>query len=114
LPPGNRRSFASGAVDLLAQQVGVAQVAGVLLDHVQVDQAERHDLAVVGELIVQGRRRPRRRRRCHGTGAGLVSRLASQRGRRAAGTSRSITYSAPSTTEPGPGERVSFTAGHPG
>jgi hypothetical protein len=33
----------------------VAQVAGVLLDQVQVDQAQRHGLAVVGELIVQGR-----------------------------------------------------------
>ena len=31
----------------------MAQVAGVLLDHVQVDQAERYDLAVIGELIVQ-------------------------------------------------------------
>src|ERR1700722_6187817 len=65
LPPGNRRSSASGAVDLLALQVGVAQVAALLLHHVQEDQAERHDLAVVGELIVQGRRRPRRRRRSH-------------------------------------------------
>jgi hypothetical protein len=33
----------------------VAKVAGVLLDHVQVDQAERHHLAAVGELLVQGR-----------------------------------------------------------
>jgi len=33
----------------------VTQVAGVLLDHVQVDQAERHGLAVVHEHIIQGR-----------------------------------------------------------
>jgi len=29
-------------------------MAGVLLDHVQVDQAERRDLAVVHEGVVQG------------------------------------------------------------
>jgi hypothetical protein len=33
----------------------VTQVAGVLLDHVQVDQAQRHGLAVVHERVVQGR-----------------------------------------------------------
>ena len=33
----------------------MTQVAGVLLDHVQVDQAQRHDLVVVGEGVVQGR-----------------------------------------------------------
>ena len=37
---------AGGAVDALAQQIRVAEVARVLLDHVQVDQPERHDLAV--------------------------------------------------------------------
>ena len=45
--------FAGGTVDALAQQVGVAHVAGVFLDHVQVDQPQRHDLAAVGELLVQ-------------------------------------------------------------
>jgi hypothetical protein len=33
----------------------VTQVAGVLLDHVQVDEAQRHHLAAVGERVVQGR-----------------------------------------------------------
>jgi hypothetical protein len=33
----------------------VAQVAGILLDQVQVDQAERHGLAVVHELVIQRR-----------------------------------------------------------
>ena len=47
--------LAGGAVDALPQQVGVAQVTGVLLDHVQVDRAQRHQLAVVGERVVQGR-----------------------------------------------------------
>ena len=44
----SRRLLAGGAVDLLAEQVGVAQVPRVLLDHVQVDQPQRHDLVVVG------------------------------------------------------------------
>ena len=47
--------FAGGAVDLLAKEVGVAEMPGVLLDHVQVDQAQRHELVVVGEGVVQGR-----------------------------------------------------------
>jgi hypothetical protein len=33
----------------------VAEVAGVLLNHVQVDQPERHQLTAVGERVVQGR-----------------------------------------------------------
>ena len=33
----------------------MAQVAGVLLDHVQVDQAQRHDLSAMGERVVQRR-----------------------------------------------------------
>src|SRR5207248_1578923 len=40
---------------LFAEQVGVAQVPRVLLDHVQVDQPQRHHLAVVGEGVVQRR-----------------------------------------------------------
>ena len=36
----NTGSAAGDAVELLAQEVGVAVVAGVLLDHVQVDQAQ--------------------------------------------------------------------------
>jgi hypothetical protein len=54
------RLLARDAVGALAQQVGVAEVAGVLLDHVQVDQAQRHDLAPVHERVVErgvGRRR---------------------------------------------------------
>jgi hypothetical protein len=31
----------------------VADMPRVLLDHVQVDQPQRHQLAVVGELLVQ-------------------------------------------------------------
>jgi hypothetical protein len=46
---------AGGAVDALAQQVGVAEVAGVLLDHVQVDQPQRHRLPVVRERGVERR-----------------------------------------------------------
>jgi hypothetical protein len=43
------RSYSPAApVDPLAEEAGVAQVPRVLLDHVQVDQAQRHDLAVVG------------------------------------------------------------------
>jgi hypothetical protein len=33
----------------------MAHVAGVLLDHVQVDQPQRHGLAAVHEGVVQGR-----------------------------------------------------------
>ncbi len=47
--------FAGGAVDLLTEEVGVAEMPGVLLDHVQVDQAQRHELVVVGEGVVEGR-----------------------------------------------------------
>jgi len=42
------------------EQVGVAQVPRVLLDHVQVDHPQRHHLAVAGEGVIQ--RRVRRRR----------------------------------------------------
>lgn len=35
-----RRSLAEAAVDALAQQVGVAEVPGVLLDHVGEDVAQ--------------------------------------------------------------------------
>ena len=37
---GRPRSVAGGAVDRLADQVGVAAVAGVLLDHVDEDPAQ--------------------------------------------------------------------------
>ncbi len=52
---GSARLFAGGTVDLLAEEVGVAEMPGVLLDHVQIDQAQRHELVVVGEGVVQGR-----------------------------------------------------------
>ena len=42
-----RRSVADGAVDALADQVGVPVVPGVLLDHVQIDPAQA-DVALAG------------------------------------------------------------------
>src|SRR2546430_1283765 len=48
-----RRSFPGGAVDALAEQVGVAIVPGVLLDHVGEDVAERERLAVVAARDVE-------------------------------------------------------------
>src|SRR6266704_5937245 len=57
--PGDRL-LAGGAVDLLAEEVGVAQVPRVLLDHVQVDHPQRHHLVVAGEGVIQ--RCVRRRR----------------------------------------------------
>src|SRR5262249_58638291 len=51
---GPRRSIAGKPVDRLADQVGVAVVAGVLLDHVEVDPAQRDLLALpVDEGLVQ-------------------------------------------------------------
>jgi hypothetical protein len=38
--PSDPALYAGGAVDALPEQVGVAVVAGVLLDHVDVDPAE--------------------------------------------------------------------------
>jgi hypothetical protein len=55
-------SGAGGAVDALAEQVGVAVVAGVLLDHVEVDPAQRAGLTADEKRVVQAgagdRRRP--------------------------------------------------------
>jgi len=50
--PGDRPPLlAAGAADPLAEKAGVAQVQRVLLDHVQIDQAQRHDLAVVVQVL---------------------------------------------------------------
>src|SRR5579872_1165876 len=43
--PARRRLAADLAVDDLADEVGVAVVPGVLLDHVEVDPAEREGVA---------------------------------------------------------------------
>jgi len=53
-------SVAYRAVDPLPEQVRVAVVAGVLLDHVDHDPAERELLAVLGPCGIQrrGRRGP--------------------------------------------------------
>jgi hypothetical protein len=48
-----RASLADAAVDLLAQQVDVAHVAGVLLDHPDQHLAQR-DRAAAAALLIRG------------------------------------------------------------
>ena len=56
----DERSVAGGAVDAFAEEVGVAVVAGVLLDHVDEHPAQRHVLAraLVVPAVVEGCERP--------------------------------------------------------
>ena len=74
---------ADAAVDELADEVGVPVVAGVLLDHVVVDPAQRARLAAPDTGVVERRGRPRRGDRLRIPPATRPDRLPSRR-RRAA------------------------------
>ena len=60
--PDAHRLLAGAAVDALAQQVGVAAVPGVLLDHVDDDLAQLDLVALPGRPARRGRRTGRRPR----------------------------------------------------
>ncbi len=54
MPAGARRLLAGSAVDALAEQVGVPDVACVLLDHVDEDVADLDQVVVDGHRLVKG------------------------------------------------------------